>query len=145
MSDSDDSIIMRGHKYLKKNHPLAYEAAQLVPPVGMTAAALEGADAIKAGDYNELAKAALSAVPVTRAYRVGNRMATAARDVVGSGTTLDKAKKVVGKAGAGENVAEAGEAGYQQGKLAKGEKDYKRGGSARGWGKARGAKKAKYR
>jgi len=145
MSDSDENIVMRTHKYLKNNHPLAYEAAQIFPPVGMTAAALEGADAIKAGDYNELAKAALSAIPVTRAYRVGDRVARAARDVVGSGTALQKAKKVVGKAGAGENVAEAGEAGYKQGELAKGEQDYKRGGSVRGWGMARGAKKAKYR
>lgn len=140
----EENIVMRGHKYLKKNYPLGYEAAQLVTPIGIGAAALEGVDAIKRGEPNELAKAVLSAVPVAKAYKVGKKLADKVSEVTGAGSKMQKAKAVLKKAGAGENVAEAGEAGYDEGKLRKEQSGFKKGGSVKGWGKARGARAAKY-
>lgn len=141
----EENIIMRGHKYLKKNHPLAYEAAQMITPIGVGAAALEGIDAAKEGDASEFAKAALSAVPVSKAYRIGSKIAKTAQEALGGGSLARKVVNGARKAGAGENVAEAGEAGYAQGRLEMGEDGYKKGGKVRGWGKARGAREAKYR
>lgn len=142
MADKENPI-MRGHKYLKKNHPLAYEAAQLFTPIGVGAAALEGVDAIKAGDTEELVKAALSAVPVSKVSRIGNRLARTFREAVDGSSTSQRIANGVRKAGAGENVAEAGEAGYDQGLLSKQNNGFKKGGKVKGWGKARGARAAK--
>jgi hypothetical protein len=142
MADTDDNILMRGHKYLKKNYPLGYEAAQLVTPIGIAAAAMEGADALKHGDAEELGKAALSAFPVSKAYRVGNKVAKALKEVTGAGSTAQKGLNVARKAAAGENVAEAGEAGFAEGRRAR--ENFAKGGAVRGWGKARNARGAKY-
>ena len=143
MADSDKNFVMRGHKYLKKNYPLGYEAAQLITPIGIGAAALEGIDAASEGNPEEFAKAVLSAVPVSKAYRVGKKLADKVSEVTGTGSKMQKAKAVLKKAGAGENVAEAGEAGYDEGELLKAQRGFKKGGSVKGWGQARGARAAK--
>jgi hypothetical protein len=115
MEDAKDHALMRLHKKLKADYPLPYEAAQMYPPIGFASAAMEAEDAIRNGNKEELLKAALSAVPVLGRAKIGNRIARSAEDVVGSGSLSNKVKTVVKKAGAGENTAEAGEAGYEQG------------------------------
>ena len=128
--------LLRAHRYLKKNYPLAYEAAQIYTPVGVAAGALDAIDAASEKNPEGVAQGILSMVPVLGRARVGNRIASSIKEAAGAPSFASKkevAKKLFKKAGAGENVAEAGEAGYEEGKLRKEQlsDEYKRGGAVK--------------
>lgn len=128
--------LLRAHRYLKKNYPLAYEAAQIYTPVGVVAGALDAVDAASEKNPEGVVKGVLSMVPVLSRDRVGNKIASSIKEAAGVPSFASKkevAKKLFKKAGAGENVAEAGEAGYEEGKLRKEQlsEEYKRGGAVK--------------
>ena len=112
------------NKWAKEKYPLTSEAAQLYPPVGITSAALEGIDAAQQGNPEEFGKAVLSAAPVSRTYKIGNKVAKGISDVLDTlpPGAAKKALELWKKLGAGENAAESFEAGQKHGE------QYKRGG-----------------
>jgi len=111
-------VVRDGHAYLQREYPLAYEAAQILPGIGQVGAALDLDKAIRAGDKEGMAMALFSAVPILGRARMGKAIARSVGEVVDNApTAIGRAKAIVKKVGAGENVAEAGEAGYAQGQL----------------------------
>lgn len=128
--------LLKAHRYLKSNYPLAYEAAQIYTPVGMASGALDAIDSASEKNLEGVVQGVLSMVPVLGRTRVGTKIASSAKEAAGvsaSATKKETAKKLFKKAGAGENIAEAGEAGYEEGTLRREQlsEGYKRGGSVK--------------
>lgn len=113
--------VMAGHRSLKQSYPLPYEIAQTaLPPLGVAAAGMDYAEAAQEGSSQDMARAALSAIPVVgRAFKVG-RAAPSLRQAVSAVPQqhgLALTNPVMGatfKAGAAENVTQMGEAAYEQ-------------------------------
>src|SRR5574340_1190664 len=75
-----------GNRVLQKAAPIAYNAAQLHPLVGIPTAGMNYADAMERGDTSGAIAASLSAIPVAeRAYHVGSNVARSLREFVGQG------------------------------------------------------------
>ena len=113
--------VMVGHKSLKQSYPLPYEVAQTaVPPIGVAAAGLDYAEAAQAGNSQDMARAALSGIPVVgRAFKVGRAVPSLrqAASAVPTQHGLSLTNPVMGatfKAGAAENVTQMGGAAYEQ-------------------------------
>ena len=116
--------VRQGNRVLQEEHPLAYQAAQMHPAVGIPTAALNYADAMDAGDTEGGIKASLSAIPIAeKGYALG-RVATSAPAVVrsvsnqaaGLGGGLRGWIGAIGRrTAAGENVSESFEAGQATG------------------------------
>ena len=116
---SQDAMV--GNKSLKQNYPLPYEIAQaVVPPLGVAAAGLDYAEAAQADNSQDMARAALSGIPVVgRAFKVGRAVPSLrqAASAVPTQHGLSLTNPVMGatfKAGAAENVTQMGEAAYEQ-------------------------------
>ena len=112
---------MAGHQFLNQNYPLPYEVAQVaVPPVGITAAGMDYAEAARNNDSQGMIRAALSSIPVVgRNFRVGHAVPSLRQAVsaVPQQHGLALTNPVMGatfKAGAAENVTQMGEAAYSQ-------------------------------
>jgi len=134
--DTEEDRLLQWHKKLKANYPLAYEAAQIVTPIGMAAGALDAIGAAKDKNPEGVAQGVLSMVPVLGRSAIGKRIALSLRDAAEAAAITyikEVAKRLFKKAGAGENVAEAGGAGYEEGKLRKEQlsEEYKRGGKVK--------------
>lgn len=110
------------HSKLGEEYPLAYQAAQMHPVVGIPAAAMNYADAYGKNDTEGMIKASLSGIPIgEKAYQIGKALPTAVRQIAGNGGLRAAVNNIGRRFGAGETAAEAGKAGYDQGqKLARG-------------------------
>ncbi|MDD2978249.1 hypothetical protein [Aquabacterium sp.] len=112
------SDVRQGNRVLQQEYPLAYQAAQLHPAVGIPAAGLNYADAMQKGDTQGAIAASLSSIPLAeKAYKVGNAIASGVREIVGNRGFRAAANNLGRRFGAGEQTAESFEAGQQQGQL----------------------------
>ena len=112
------SDVRQGNRVLQQEYPLAYQAAQLHPVVGIPAAGLNYADAMQKGDTQGAIAASLSSIPLAeKAYKVGNSIASGVREIVGNRGFRAAANNLGRRFGAGEQTAESFEAGQQQGQL----------------------------
>ena len=114
--------VRQGNRVLQEEHPVAYQVAQMHPAIGIPTAALNYADGaqgiVDAGESprEKMIKASLSAIPVAeRTYQVGNTVARGLRQVLPEANVWRNAVNLGTRASAGENLAEAGEAGWKQG------------------------------
>jgi hypothetical protein len=112
--------VRQGHRALKEAYPLAYQAAQMHPAVGIPAAGMDYADAFAAGDTGGMVRASLSSIPVMDgAFRVASTaprsLAQAARTTAAQhGLRLPTWMGGVYKTGAAESVTEMGESAHDQ-------------------------------
>ena len=113
--------VMAGNKSLKQSYPLPYEIAQTaLPPLGIAAAGLDYAEAAQEGSSQDMARAALSGIPVVgRGFKIGRAVPSLrqAASAVPTQHGLSLTNPVMGatfKAGAAENVVQMGEAAYDQ-------------------------------
>ena len=112
------SDVRAGNRSLKENFPLAYNAVQLYPPVGVPTAYMNYADAMGKGDSNAAVQEAISSIPVVGTYKVGSQLATGARQALGAVAGSSKRAQVTNaarKVAAGEDVAQMFDAGNAEG------------------------------
>lgn len=105
------------NRFAQDEYPLTSAVLQMHPAIGIPSAAMNYADAWDEGDQEKAIKSAISAIPVAeRAYHVGTKLASKAGDLVSAGASAwQKATGIGRKVAAGEQTAEALEAGYSSG------------------------------